>query len=230
MSRTGMNISMLRNVTILISFLVGLLPYVAIYAKEDGVNGASDDKIIFLFVTKAADEKARNGIEEWHQLFANNLQTFLYHAAEPDTKLRVFLQHSIVENPVDEPYLEAYWRSAHTLEAIGAVGTQAGKITTIDNQVYIGDLKGLLRNALLHVTEPIIPAHFMMSRDAVAIIMLYTISMDIAASRDKREACKPLSMARLYATDLRGKTAEELGDLTEAVQKDLDAWHCKGQK
>ena len=69
-----------------------------------------------------------------------------------------------------------------------------------------------------------------MSRDAVAIIMLYTISMEIAAARNEREACKPLSMARLYATDLRGRTAEELGELREAAQRDLDAWHCKGQK
>jgi hypothetical protein len=186
--------------------------------------------MIFLFVTRPVDEKARDGIEEWHQLFANNLPTFLYHAAEPDAKLKVSIQHNIVETPVDEIYLERFWRSAHTLEAVGAVGTQAGRVTTIDDQVYIGDLKGLLRNALLHVTEPIIPEHYTMSRDAVAIIMLYTISMDIAAARNEREACKPLSLVRLYATDLRGRTAEELKELREAAQRDLDAWHCKGQK
>lgn len=228
---------MLRLLNIATSIFMALTGLIPIASNASEAVHSNPDSVVFLLAVTPADDVARKGISSWVQLFRNNIGVLLTGIGSSDDispSIAANIQVIYKELPtVSRSDLKAWWESAHSLSTLSAVATQDEKSTFVDNDIYLGDLKGTLTDAYLHVTQELKPGRYKLSRDALAIVTLYTYAMDAIKTKQTgshlHSACLALGKAYLYQDDLDIQTKLDLDTLLSAVATALEKLDCRGK-
>lgn len=195
---------------------------------------AAEDRIVFLSLTDPPDLGARTGLQTWAQRFGLGLEGLIAEVEfkEKAGQTKITIRRHDVPNPIPRKELEDWWLSARTLHAVRAVAAQQDKITIIDSDIYLGDLKGTLSTPYVQITQFVEPGSYKVARDALSIVTLYAVAMDIAKhlppGASQSRVCQPLQKANLYRQDFNDKVRKELEDLFKAVQDNLESRGCRG--
>jgi hypothetical protein len=218
---------------------IGLATFLLIVAVGSQVRpSAADDRVVFILLVQSPDENAKSGMISWSQRFGNNLGVLL--ADIPMTtstvsggRSNVVIRRVDVADPVPRSELESRWRSARSLHAVSAVAVQDGKITIIDNDIFLGELKGDLESGYIHVVQEITPQSYQVSRDAIAVVTLYALAIDLIKGLppggNQHAICATLEKANLYRNDLTEGLRQGLEPLLRAIQNNLEVRGCRGR-
>ncbi|QIG91131.1 hypothetical protein [Bradyrhizobium sp. 6(2017)] len=191
-----------------------------------------------LFVINTPDQNAMNGVTEWIKAFKNNLRFLLadFDSENPgaDPVFKVQLVSKNVET-ADTDLLESSFQTQPSLQVLSTVGRYAGQSTFVDNDIYLGDLRGRLKAPYVHFSREIAPGLYSINREALAVVTLYAYGMALAkalpADSSRYVICKVLDRANMYRDrDLGADMKMYFDELFKAISYELEARACGGKK
>ncbi|WP_029078399.1 hypothetical protein [Bradyrhizobium sp. th.b2] len=195
-------------------------------------------RVILLFVINTPDQNAMNGVTEWIKAFKNNLRFLLadFDSENPgaDPVFKVQLVSKNVET-ADTDLLESSFQTQPSLQVLSTVGRYAGQSTFVDNDIYLGDLRGRLKAPYVHFSREIAPGLYSINREALAVVTLYAYGMALAkalpADSSRYVICKVLDRANMYRDrDLGADMKMYFDELFKAISYELEARACGGKK
>ena len=162
-------------------------------------------RVILLFVIKTPDENAMKGVAAWILAFKNNLRfllaDFTNETAGTDPVIKVLLTSKDVET-ADADFLQSSFSTQPTLQVLSTVGRYAGQSTFVDNDIYLGDLRGRLKDPYVHFSREIQPGLYSITREALAVVTLYAYGMALAKAAPEASSryvvCRVLDRANMY--------------------------------
>lgn len=209
-----------------------LCPILLIFSAGHVTADPADNRYVFIISPKPPSDIAKQGLDAWVLMLSNNSRSLLQDVANRPVSVVFRLHEGLLENDT----LESWWKTQRSLFAVGAVAVSNNEdkdSTYIDSDVFLGDLKGDLERPYLHFGQAIRPNGYQSSRDALAILTLYTYSVDLTkglkAGDNPHAACLPLQKANLYERDLDAATAAGLKPLLTAIRSGLDRLACGGK-
>ena len=194
-------------------------------------------RIVWLFVLNAPNENAKNGVVSWAQAFKNNVSSLLTEASAglgAKNYIKVSVNREFVDD-IDRDGLEEKFTKSSSLQSLATVATFDGKSTFVDIDIYVGNLKGKLNEPFLHLSQEVVTGRYQISREALAVITLYTYAMAIAEilppEINRLGVCQVLERAYQYnRNQLDAIARKDLEPLFTAISSDLAARACGGKK
>jgi hypothetical protein len=205
--------------------------------RARAIDNTDASRIILLLVV--GDDKARDGIKSWINLFQNNVQSLLDDFSLGGSGSGGGINVDVVTKDVKEPAkrneLEASFAQQPSLQVLSTVGTYGGQSTLVDNEIYLGDFKGSLTVPYVHFAQTVVPGQFKITREALAVVTLYAYAMAIAKisppDRSRFVVCQVLDRANMYRnSDLDPDARSRLENLFRAISTELEARACGGKK
>ena len=195
-------------------------------------------RIILIYVVVPPDQNAKNGVESWLQTFENNLRALLADfssgntAGGPVIKVRVSTENV---NRVNSDLLESSFGRQPSLQVLSTVGRYGGQSTFVDNDIYLGDLKGSLNDPFVYISREIQPESYKVTREALAAVTLYAYAMAVAKisppESNRYQVCRVLDRVNMYKNqDLGAETRDYLKNLFAAISAELETRSCGGKK
>jgi len=195
---------------------------------------SSNQRVILLYVVTPPDENARSGMKSWRQLFDNNIRYLLATASpEASRSIKVVVAWENVDEMNQDNLEASFWRQP-SLQVLTAVGTYADQATFVDNQVFLGDLKGSLAIPFVQLSHRVQPGQYKIAREALAAVTLYAYAMAIEKvlppERSRFPVCQVLDRANMYKdADIGSDAREALRSLFRAIAAELEARACGGR-
>jgi hypothetical protein len=225
---------MLRFITILLVIVLAAIKSVAAQTPDN----AESNRLILIYIVIPPDQNAKNGVESWLQAFENNLRSLLSEFTSgnsskgPIIKVRLSTENV---NRVNSDMLQSSFSRQPTLQVLSTVGRFGGQSTFVDNDIYLGDLKGSLSDPFVYISREIQPESYKVTREALAAVTLYAYAMAIAKilppESNRYQVCRVLDRANMYKDrDLGADTRDHLKNLFAAVSTELEARSCGGKK
>jgi len=189
---------------------------------------SANDRFVFVIYQKPP-AAAQSGLTSWVSLLDNGSRSLLEGVKQSSFSLVVSPQE--VTNRANNT-LEKWFQTRPSLFAVWVVPVPKNQDIYIDNEIYVGDLKGDLPSSYLHFSQTIQPVGYRISRDATAIVTLYTYAMSVDKAlklgTNRHPVCLPLQRANLYANDLDAATRKDLMPLITAIRGNLKKLRCAG--
>jgi hypothetical protein len=195
-------------------------------------------RAISLLLVQSPDNEADNGLLIWSTLFKRNLGVLLSDISAPlnnapGTAIRDVYVRTISVSDANRDDLRQWWLNAPSLQSISVFATKLEGSVSIDNDIYLGTLHGTLPDQFIHFSQDITPTKYKITRDALAIVTLYTYAMDLASVTTHLPSagslCRALSKAHSYQIGVDQALRAELATLFSAIDKALDQHKCAGR-
>jgi len=214
-----------------------LLGIVAFAPPAPAASNPTTVRIVWLFVLNAPDENAKNGVLSWAQAFKNNVSSLLTESSAglgTSNYIKVSVNREFVDD-IDRDGLEEKFTKSSSLQSLATVATNDGKSTFVDIDIYVGNLKGKLREPFLHLSQEVVTGRYQISREALAVVTLYTYAMALAEilppEINRFGVCQVLDRAYQYSRNQIDAIArKDLEPLFSAISNDLEARACGGKK
>jgi len=153
--------------------------------------------------------------------------------SDADRNIKVVVNTENVDD-VTPDMLETSFGRQPSLQVLSTVGRFGGQSTFVDNDIYLGDLKGSLPIPYVHISQEILPGRYQIAREALAAVTLYAYAMAVAStSPDNRYGvCRPLAQAYMYKDrdDLDPEARGHLQNLFRAISAELESRSCGGKR
>jgi hypothetical protein len=218
--------------------LAATLLAVMVAASQGGTARAESNdgsRLILLFVVNPPDDNAKKGVVSWIQSFKNNVRYLLADStgtSDSGRNIKVIVSTENVDD-VTPDMLEASFGRQPSLQVLSTVGRFGGQSTFVDNDIYLGDLKGSLAIPYVHISQEILPGRYQITREALAAVTLYAYAMAVAnTSPDNRYGvCRALDQANMYKDrDLDPEARGHLQNLFRAISAELESRSCGGKR
>jgi hypothetical protein len=221
-----------RLAALLLVILAAALPIAPAHAQD------AEARVILLFVVNPPDENAKKGLISWIQSFKNNIRFLLADSSAGGSQATRRIKVVVTTEDVDDvnpDMLEASFTRQPSLQVVSTVGRYAEQSTFVDNQIYLGDLKGSLPIPYVQISQEILPGRYKISREAVAVVTLYTyaLAMEKVLPPDSSRVavCRVLDRANMYKdSDLDREARSNLQNLFIAISAELEARACGGKR
>jgi hypothetical protein len=202
-------------------------------------NASAAKRVILLFVVNSPDPNAKSSMQSWVQAFQINLRHVLgdFSSATTDPVISIDFRSQSVDDVPADSMLASSFDSQPSLQVLSAVGQVAGQSTFVENDIYLGDLKGSLAKPYIFLSREIVPKDYARARDAITVVTLYAYAMALAKAlpQDNRGyiVCRILDQAHVYGP----KGTQALGDdvqgyldvLFHAISAELESRSCGGK-
>jgi hypothetical protein len=221
-----------RLAALLLAVLAVASPVAPAHAQD------GDARVILLFVVNPPDENAKKGLVSWIQSFKNNIRFLLADSAADGSRASRNIKVVVTTENVDDvnpDMLETSFTKQPSLQVVSTVGRFNDKSTFVDNQIYLGDLKGSLPIPYVQISQEILPGRYKITREAVAVVTLYTyaLAMEKVLPPDSSRfaVCRVLDRANMYKdSDLDPEARGNLASLFIAISTELEARSCGGKR
>jgi hypothetical protein len=227
-------VHMHRLAAVLLVILAATSPITSARAVDE----ADASRAILLFVVNPPDENAKKGVIAWIQAFKNNIRYLLADSSSEGSRLSRSIKVVVTTENVDDvdpDMLEASFARQPSLQVLSTVGRYAEQSTYVDNQIYLGDLKGSLPIPYVQISQEILPGRYKITREAVAVVTLYAYAMAMEkvmpAEGNRFAVCRILDRANMYRqSDLDPEARSNLQNLFKAISAELEARACGGKR
>jgi len=202
------------------------------------VARAQDDKTrLVLLLVAVPDQNAKKDVNTWILLFKNNIRFLLTSSSSigsgASRLINVIVKSEDVDD-IDADLLEMSYGKQPTLQVLSAVGAHVNQTTSVDTQVYLGDLKGSLADPYLKFSQKILREDYKITREALAAVTLYAYAMAVAktlpAETSRFSVCQILDRANVYKASVLDSTRNDLESLFRAISAELEARACGGRR
>lgn len=221
---------MSRLATIVLGLLVAISAISFAHAQDD------KNRVVLLLVA-VPDQNARNDVNTWILLFKNNIRFLLTSSSSVGSSasrvINVIVRSENVDD-IDADLLEASYGKQPSLQVLSTVGTHVNQATSVDTQIYLGDLKGSLADPYLKFSQKILREDYKITREALAAVTLYAYAMAVAKmlppETSRFSVCQILDRANMYKGSVLDSTRSDLDSLFRAISAELEARACGGRR
>jgi hypothetical protein len=151
-------------------------------------------------------------------------------SAHPELTAKMTKIHIVARNSAlpDPDQLSSYWQQTPVLEILSGGTVQTPSGNTMTTNIYLGDLKGLLKKPTVSVKLIVTAEEYQNYRDLHSVVTLYAIAMDTRKNHPTdRGITQYLADAKSLLEDLLLRDSadanDSLRDLRAAISRELFA-------
>lgn len=220
----------------LVALLTAMLAVVA--PTAGAAQPATPSRVILMFIVKPPADEARRDVLSWIQTFKNNVRSLLADLqGRPGSTpaIKIVVSTEDVDDVVDADILKNSFGRQPSLQILSTVASYSAPSTRVDNDIYLGDLKGSMADPFIHISTEIQPAQYKQTREALAAVTLYAYAMAIAqtssADQNRIPVCNILDTAYKYREGkFEADTQRRLANLFDAIHTELQVRECGGKQ